>query len=199
MGYGATGFHLGGEPPPRPVYADDRYRGMVRLLTTNSAVGDQLLKTSGIGIVGGGEGSCFGDSGGPLFMPDQETIVGVTSFGRAPLCRGPAYNQRMDMPRVLRWVRSFPNPLRDVRAARDVRIGPNFPQGGVLAVLVLSPTPYCYALPTSATLLCPLALYGGGSNFVELREAEVRRIHPLRTRVNKPSDDVTEAEYSPTC
>jgi Trypsin len=109
VGYGATGFHLGGEPPPRPVYTDDRYRGMVRLLTTNNAVGDQLLKTSGIGIVGGGEGSCFGDSGGPLFMPDQETIVGVTSFGwHSPLCRGPAYNQRMDIPQVLKWVRSFP-------------------------------------------------------------------------------------------
>src|SRR5918993_1507270 len=108
VGYGATGFHLGGEPPPRPVYTDDRYRGMVRLLTTNNAVGDQLLKTSGIGIVGGGEGSCFGDSGGPLFMPDQETIVGVTSFGTAPLCKGPAYNQRMDIPQVLKWVRSFP-------------------------------------------------------------------------------------------
>src|ERR671912_712608 len=105
VGYGATGFHLGGEPPPRPVYTDDRYRGMVRLLTTNNAVGDQLLKTSGIGIVGGGEGSCFGDSGGPLFMPDQETIVGVTSFGTAPLCKGPAYNQRMDIPQVLKWVR----------------------------------------------------------------------------------------------
>jgi hypothetical protein len=108
VGYGATGFHLGGEPPPRPVYTGDRYRGMVRLLTTNNAVGDQLLKTSGIGIGGGGEGSCFGDSGGPLFMPDQETIVGVTSFGTAPLCRGPGYNQRMDIPQVLKWVRSFP-------------------------------------------------------------------------------------------
>jgi hypothetical protein len=107
VGYGATGFHLGGEPPPQPVYTDDRYRGMVRLLTINNAAGDQLLKTSGIGIVGGGEGSCFGDSGGPLFMPDQETIVGVTSFGY-PLCRGPAYNQRMDIPQVSKWVRSFP-------------------------------------------------------------------------------------------
>jgi hypothetical protein len=107
VGYGVNRFEIDSEPPPRPVYTDDRYRGMVRLLTINNAAGDQLLKTSGIGIVGGGEGSCFGDSGGPLFMPDQETIVGVTSFGY-PLCRGPAYNQRMDIPQVSKWVRSFP-------------------------------------------------------------------------------------------
>jgi hypothetical protein len=80
------------------------------LNTKNPAVDDQLVKTTGIGIGGGGEGSCYVDSGGPLFLPDQETIVGVTSTGvpKSPLCRGPAYNQRMDLPGVLKWVRSFP-------------------------------------------------------------------------------------------
>jgi hypothetical protein len=47
-------------------------------------------------------------SGGPLFVLDQETIVGVTSAHIAPLCRGPAYYQRMDLPGVLSWVRSLP-------------------------------------------------------------------------------------------
>jgi hypothetical protein len=110
VGYGVTGFDIGGEPPPQPqaVFTGDRYRGTVRLLNTNNAVGEQLVKTTGIGIVGGGQGSCSGDSGGPLFMPDQETIVGVTSFGYPLWCRGPAYNQRMDLPRVFSWVRSFP-------------------------------------------------------------------------------------------
>ncbi len=40
--------------------------------------------------------------------PDQRTIAGVTSFGIAPLCRGPGYYQRVDLPRVLKWVHSFP-------------------------------------------------------------------------------------------
>jgi secreted trypsin-like serine protease len=94
VGYGVTGFEIGGEPPlqPQAVFTGNRYRGTVRLLNTNNAVGEQLVKTSGIGIVGGGEDSCSGDSGGPLFMPDQETIVGVTSFGYPLWCRGPAYN-----------------------------------------------------------------------------------------------------------
>ncbi len=96
-------------PQLQPVYTDERYRATVRLRNpTDPAVDDQLVETSGLGIRGGGEGSCFGDSGGPLFLPDQETIVGVTSTGSAPLCRGPGYYQRTDLPQVLKWVRSFP-------------------------------------------------------------------------------------------
>jgi len=110
VGYGTTGYEIGGESPPRPqlVYPDDRYRATVRLLNTNDPLGDMFVKTTGVSLIRGkGEAPCSGDSGGPLFMPDQQTIVGVTSFG-ALVCRGPAYYQRMDLPRVLKWVRSFP-------------------------------------------------------------------------------------------
>jgi Trypsin len=111
VGYGANRFAIDREPPlpPEPVYLDDRYRATVRLLDTKPAVGDQFVKTTGVSLRGDkGESSCYGDSGGPLFMPDQQTIVGVTSFGIAPLCRGPGYYQRVDLPRVIKWVRSFP-------------------------------------------------------------------------------------------
>jgi hypothetical protein len=111
VGYGVSGYEIGGEPHPQlqRVHTGERYRATVRLLTPiDPAVDDQLVKTSGLGIGGGGETSCSGDSGGPLFMPDQETIVGVTSGHIAPLCRGPGYYQRMDLPGVLNWVRSFP-------------------------------------------------------------------------------------------
>jgi hypothetical protein len=111
VGYGARGFDLGSEPPlqPQPVLIKDRYRATVRLLKTNPSVGDMFIKTTGASLIQGkGETSCKGDSGGPLFVPDQQTIVGVTSIGTAPLCRGPAYYQRVDLPRVLKWVRSFP-------------------------------------------------------------------------------------------
>jgi len=109
VGYGATGYELAGKPPPQPVYPDDRYRGTVRLLDTiDPVVGEMAVKTTGVSpIKGKGGGTCSGDSGGPLFMPDQQTIVGVTSGGY-PLCRGPGYFQRVDLPRVLKWVRSFP-------------------------------------------------------------------------------------------
>jgi secreted trypsin-like serine protease len=55
-----------------------------------------FVKTTGVSLMKGkGESPCYGDSGGPLFVPDQQTIVGVTSFGRYPH-RGPVYYQRMD-------------------------------------------------------------------------------------------------------
>ena len=112
VGYGANGFDIDGGPPPQvqPVFLGDRHRATVRLLATRDpAVGEMFVKTTGVSLRGDkGETSCYGDSGGPLFLPDQQTIVAVTSFGIAPLCRGPGYNQRMDLPRVLKWVRSFP-------------------------------------------------------------------------------------------
>src|SRR3712207_7512158 len=67
VGYGVNGFDIGSEPPlqPQPVLLADRSRATVRLLNTKDPdVGDQYVKTSGIGIIGGGEGSCYGDSGG---------------------------------------------------------------------------------------------------------------------------------------
>ena len=110
VGYGTTGFDIGSEPPlqPQPAVLEDRYRATVRLLNTeNLDVGERFVKTMGIGIRGGGEGACYGDSGGPLFVADQQTIVGVTSFGTVPLCRGAGYYQRMDLSGVFSWVRSF--------------------------------------------------------------------------------------------
>jgi hypothetical protein len=112
VGYGATRFDIDSQPPPQPqpVYPDDRYRATVRLLNTiDPAVGEMSVKTTGVSLMKGkGEGSCFGDSGGPLFVGDQQTVVGVTSGTSTPVCRGPAYYQRVDLPRVLKWVRSFP-------------------------------------------------------------------------------------------
>jgi hypothetical protein len=112
VGYGATGYEIDGEPPPQPqlVYPDDRYRATVRLLDTKDPdVGDMFVKTTGVSLIKGkGEGTCYVDSGGPLFVPDQHTVVGVTSWGSPRVCRGPAYYQRVDLPRVLKWVRSFP-------------------------------------------------------------------------------------------
>ena len=117
VGYGATGYKIDGKPPPltHPVYPEDRYSATVRLLNTRDpAVGEMFVKSTGVGLIKGkGEAPCYGDSGGPLFVADQQTIVGVVSHGGniagyARVCRGPVYYQRVDLPRVLKWVRSFP-------------------------------------------------------------------------------------------
>jgi hypothetical protein len=106
VGYGVTGDQ---------TLPDDRYSATVRLLNTKDpAVGEMFVKTTGVSLIKGkGEAPCYGDSGGPLFVADQQTIVGVVSHGGniagyARVCRGPVYYQRVDLPRVLKWVRSFP-------------------------------------------------------------------------------------------
>jgi hypothetical protein len=53
-----------------------------------------------------GEGTCYGDSDGPCFLPDQRMIVGAISFGVSPLCTGVSGAQRVDLIAVLSWVRS---------------------------------------------------------------------------------------------
>jgi hypothetical protein len=80
VGYGATGYQIDGEPQPQLVYPGYRYSATVRLLDTNDALDDMFVKTTGVSLIRGkGEGSCRGDSGGPLFAGGQQTIVGVTS------------------------------------------------------------------------------------------------------------------------
>jgi Trypsin len=105
VGYGATGIEINGNL----VYPEDRYRTTVRLLNTKDpAVGRMFAKTTGVSLIKGkGGGPCKGDSGGPLFLPNQQTIVGVLS-SELRRCREPAYYQRVDLPGVLKWVRSFP-------------------------------------------------------------------------------------------
>ncbi len=112
VGYGVSGWTAGGGAP-QPIYLDIRQRATVEYLGTKgmaNLVGkDVFIKTTGHGMGRGGEGTCYGDSGGPLFLDDQRTVVAVTSFippSSFP-CSGPGYYQRVDLPVVLRWVSSF--------------------------------------------------------------------------------------------
>jgi hypothetical protein len=104
VGYGVRTFDPSG---------GERYKATVKLLNTTPPLDAMFVRTTGFrGIGRGGEGTCSGDSGGPLFLPNQVTIVGVDSFGPrnriTGLCRQPGYFQRVDLQQVLKWVRSFP-------------------------------------------------------------------------------------------
>ena len=51
-------------------------------------------------------GSCFGDSGGPVFWKDpdgNETLVGITSWGD-PHCVSPSFNYRVDLAESLDFI-----------------------------------------------------------------------------------------------
>jgi len=66
----------------------------------------QILQTNGNehDVFGTG-GTCFGDSGGPVFY--QGSIVAVTSYGYTDNCRYLGGYQRVDIAVTQDWVRSF--------------------------------------------------------------------------------------------
>ena len=89
VGYGMQGLI-------RPFYEDkyERYMGTVKLLELNSTYnGGQSAKYSNNPGTGGG--SCFGDSGGPVFYADTNMVTSVVSWGITP-CIGVDYQFRTD-------------------------------------------------------------------------------------------------------
>jgi hypothetical protein len=66
----------------------------------------QILQTNGNpNDIRGTGGTCFGDSGGPLFLDDQ--LVAVTSYGYTLNCRYLDGYQRIDIPSVDAWLATF--------------------------------------------------------------------------------------------
>jgi hypothetical protein len=54
-------------------------------------------------------GTCFGDSGGPNFLRDSNTVVGITSFGINSTCAGTGGVFRVDRQNVLDFINSHLN------------------------------------------------------------------------------------------
>ena len=44
----------------------------------------------------GNGGTCFGDSGGPVFVNNTNRIVSVVSYGNSKTCHGADYSWRVD-------------------------------------------------------------------------------------------------------
>lgn len=102
VGYGVQDFARGGGPP-QPVGIATRYYADVVFLNDDNRLGDMFIKHSGNPSQGKG-GTCFGDSGGPIFAADQVTVLALTSFGTNSFCAGLGYAQRVDHPLVLAWL-----------------------------------------------------------------------------------------------
>jgi secreted trypsin-like serine protease len=107
VGYGLQGI----VPNPNDVQADlVRYRATTRLIsvkgTAGIPAGTSVLFTNNPGQAARG-GTCFGDSGGPIFMGDSNTIVAVTSFGLNPNCVGNGGGYRIDTPEDQAFITSF--------------------------------------------------------------------------------------------
>lgn len=102
VGYGMQGYI-------RPFLEDtyQRYYGHVRLLELNSTFngGHSAKFTNNPGT---GGGSCFGDSGGPVFYANTNMVVAVVSWGITP-CIGVDYQFRVDTSVAQAFVRPFVN------------------------------------------------------------------------------------------
>ena len=93
VGYGAQG--------DIPAFAQDdyvRYQATTRLIelnSTNTGVGQSAKFANNPGKGNGTGGTCYGDSGGPIFWGDTNVVGAITSWGITP-CIGVDYNFRID-------------------------------------------------------------------------------------------------------
>jgi hypothetical protein len=73
----------------------DRMTGTVQLVNLESALNDGWnIQTTNAPGTGGG--TCFGDSGGPIFLQDTMYIVAVNSFVLNENCNGASFGYRVD-------------------------------------------------------------------------------------------------------
>ncbi len=89
-----------------------RYKATSKLVNLRSALTDgyNLHTSNNPGKGQGTGGSCFGDSGGPVFFDDTSVIAAIVSFGKNNNCKGADFGYRMDIPDSQNYVYSFLNP-----------------------------------------------------------------------------------------
>lgn len=103
-GYGLTYKQEEHNGKPNESYRE-RLMAFSTLVNLNSAWNAGFnVQTQGNGK--GLGGTCNGDSGGPVFLGDEDSnlIVAVTSFGLNALCRGSDFAYRIDQEDVLLWL-----------------------------------------------------------------------------------------------
>jgi hypothetical protein len=101
-----SGYGLTYTNPHVTISFRERLMAQSRLVNLGSALTDgfNLQTTNNPGI---GGGTCFGDSGGPVFYGgfSSNLIVGVTSFGlSANVCAGVDFAYRTDQEAVIEWI-----------------------------------------------------------------------------------------------
>jgi Trypsin len=108
-GYGVT--RTNGKNGQNTISFRERLTGqtfIVNARNTNTA-GYNLQLASNFG--GGRVGTCFGDSGGPIFAGDTSTVVAVNSWVQNWSCGGLGFPYRVDTAEVQQWMEEVLDPL----------------------------------------------------------------------------------------
>lgn len=92
VGYGVQSVQ------PHPMEVESRYKSTSRIVEVNghTATAGNLHTLNNPSAVGGRGGTCFGDSGGPVFVNNTNQVIAVVSFGYSATCHGADYSWRVD-------------------------------------------------------------------------------------------------------
>jgi Trypsin len=105
--YTAVGYGLEGAGPKKEIGGDTRRRAELKLVNLNGVLGTGKGTSAKFSSNAKTGGTCFGDSGGPIFVSGTNTIVAVTSFGANPACAGTSGAYRIDQEDDLAWLATF--------------------------------------------------------------------------------------------
>jgi secreted trypsin-like serine protease len=108
VSFTVSGYGVNWINPAQLVSLRERMTATATLtnLKSNLADGYNLAHSGNRG--GGKGGTCFGDSGGPVFLAGTTIVAGITSFGlSAQTCGGPGFAYRADQQAVIEWVASL--------------------------------------------------------------------------------------------
>ncbi len=108
-GYGVT--RTNGKNGNNTVSFRERKMGQTFIISTRNqdTAGYNLQLASNPG--GGRVGTCFGDSGGPVFAGDTNTVLAVNSWVKNWSCGGQGFSYRVDTADVQAWMESVLAPL----------------------------------------------------------------------------------------
>jgi len=105
-----SGYGLSFSNPVKTESFRERLMALAKLVNLNESANTAGFNLALSGSPGGGlGGSCFGDSGGPVFYGglSSNVIVGVTSWGfgfNRQTCGGPGFAFRTDTEAVIEWI-----------------------------------------------------------------------------------------------
>lgn len=105
--YTAVGYGLEGSGPKSSIGGDTRRKAELQLVNLNGALGYGKGTSAKFSSNANTGGTCFGDSGGPVFVSGTTTMVGVVSFGTSSTCAGTSGVYRIDQEDDLEFIASF--------------------------------------------------------------------------------------------